>query len=128
MTDHRSFWGVAQPGQDEGWVLRPSQDGGGRVLQPGQVRTWRIAQPGQDGVLPDQGWGTPQDRTPDGVLDTQLAVCLLHSHRRTVLFEIIYMLSNHDLISFFILLKTGTTVANYEKNITICFRIHETAK
>ena len=39
----------------------------------------------RDGVPPGQGWGTPppQDRTADGILDTQRVVCLLHSRRRT---------------------------------------------
>ena len=55
-------------------------------IPPSQVRMG-VAEVG----YPQQGWGTPLwYRTADGVLDTSQSVCLLHSSRRTVLFEICF--------------------------------------
>ena len=88
--------GVPKPGQlggilatDEvtaiqGWSTPPSIDRVPPVLGWGTLSI--------DGVPPCPGWGTPLqrwgtpwDRTADGVLDTRRAVCLLRSRRRTVL-------------------------------------------
>ena len=90
-------------------VPRITQDGGGSTPArlgwgypslvrmggyPGQIRMG-VPQPGMGYPSPIQGWGAPPpsrdgvppwDRTAGVVLDTQQAVCLLRSRRRTVSF------------------------------------------
>ena len=61
----RSGWGTPQTGQDRGY--------------PGQVRM-EVLQ-----GTPHPGMGYPPDKTREGVLATQRAVCLLRSRRRTFL-------------------------------------------
>ena len=83
--------GVPRSGPDKGGY--PSQVQMRRVPQPSPDRG--VPRSGPDrGILsgpgrgtPQQGWGTPQYRIADGVLDTPRSVCVLRSRRRTVLLK-----------------------------------------
>ena len=92
-TPARSRWGKGYPLPRDG--VPPLRDGippsQGRGTPLGQVRKGYPC-PGMG--CPQWGMGYPpardgvplQDRTADGILDTQQTVCLLHSRRRTFLF------------------------------------------
>ena len=97
-TSVRSRRGVPHPGQDGGvpWpgcgtprngVSSPSRDGV-HLPEMGYPLLARDAgyPQSRDEVPPIQGWGAPQDRTADGILDLWWMLCLLHSSRRTFLY------------------------------------------
>ena len=77
---------VSRLSRGRAWVSQPTQPGGVSQLGGGSVSCR-----GQLGGGPAGGWGSAggvsQDRTTEGVLTTQRAVCLLRWRRRTFLFS-----------------------------------------
>ena len=83
----RSGQGVGYPLTGMGYPLARSEWGGTQGGVPPSQARMGVAEV----RYPQKGWGTPLwYRTADGVLDTSWSVCLLHSSRRTVLFEICF--------------------------------------
>ena len=66
----KAGWGTPLSKASWGYPPPPSKAGQGYPSHPVM------------GVVPWQGWGTPRDRTADGVLDKRRSVCLLRSRRR----------------------------------------------
>ena len=109
LSVHTCGGGGTRPGPDEGWSTPPQEPRPPRRTWPGeepsQVQVWGYPTSGNPPphrtwlgvpllwgtppwVTPHQTmWGGTPPRVTDGVLDTPLSVCLLHSRRRTFLFE-----------------------------------------
>ena len=88
LGEYPSDWSQVKTGREMMGYPHPGQDGEGYPIigYPIPSRDGYPLVRSRWGVPLTQGWGTPRDRTADGVLDMPQSVCLLRLIRSTFLF------------------------------------------